>query len=236
MNTQLNSIDLNDDEFVGIEEVPAPWTLNGKGLIVVLRSKADKLLADQRIPLDIRDTLKTPVSVLMYVDYTHSNAGPYKELLYIPGTAQFSNKLGNKRLLTISNIVVSSASSVKNGRINWGIPKNLCSFDLALGPNNTQVVSLHHEGVPQFELAYRGKGFTFPINTGLVPGFMKTLGQRWGGKEFMYSPSAKGKARFANVHVLQNLGNAFPDLEIADVLTALEITQFQMTFPLAEIA
>jgi hypothetical protein len=236
LNTQVNSIDLEADEFAGLEEVPAPWTLNGKGLIVVLRSKAEKLHADARIPLDIRDTLKTPVSVLMYVDYTHSNAGPYKELLYIPGTALFSEKLGNKRLLTISNIVVSSASSVKNGRINWGIPKNLCNFDVAQGPEGIQEISLHHEGVPQFELAYRAKGFTFPINTGLVPGFMKTLGQRWGGKEFMYSPSAKGKARFAKVHVLQNLGNAFPDLDLNDVVTALEITQFQMTFPVAHVA
>lgn len=225
------SIDSTLDEFAGLEEVPAPWTLNGKGLIVVMRSKAEKLIADKRIPLDIRDTLKTPLSVLMFVDYTHSNAGPYKELLYIPGTAQFSHK----RLPTISNIVVSSASSVKNGRINWGIPKNLCSFDVAQGPEGVQAISLHHEGVPQFELAYRGKGFTFPIHTSLVPGFMKTLGQRWQGKEFIYSPSAKGKARFASVHVLQNLGDAFPDLDLKDVVTALEITQFQMTFPVAQI-
>jgi hypothetical protein len=232
----LNSIDSTIDEFAGLEEVPAPWTLTGKGLIVVMRSKAEKLSADKRIPLDIRETLKTPLSVLMFVDYTHSNAGPYKELLYIPGTAQFSEKLGNKRLPTISNIVVSSASSVKNGRINWGIPKNLCSFDVAQGPEGVQEINLHHDGIPQFELAYRGKGFSFPIHTSLVPGFMKTLGQRWQGQEFLYSPSAKGKARFANVHVLQNLGDAFPDLDIKDVVTALEITQFQMTFPVAHIA
>lgn len=236
MNTRLNSIDPGIDEFANLEEVPAPWTLNGKGLIVVLRSKAEKLLADTRIPLDIRDSLKAPVSVLMYVDYTHSNAGPYKELLYIPGTVQFSSKLGNKRLLTISNIVVSSASSVKNGRINWGIPKNLCSFDVAQGPEQLQEVSLHREGTPQFELAYQGKGFTFPIHTGLVPAFMKTLGQRWDNKEFLYSPSAKGKARFARVQVLKNMGDAFPDIDLADVVTALEITQFQMTFPVAKIA
>ena len=201
-----------------------------------MRSKAEKLMADKRIPLDIRDSLKSSVSVLMYVDYTHSNAGPYKELLYVPGTAQFSEKLGNKRLLTISNIVVSSASSVKNGRINWGIPKNLCNFDVAQGPENLQEISLHQDDIPQFELAYRGKGFAFPIHTGLVPGFMKTLGQRWESKEFMYSPSAKGKARFAKVHVMQNLGNAFPDLDLNEVLMALEITQFQMTFPVAHIA
>ncbi|WP_159569944.1 hypothetical protein [Limnobacter sp. 130] len=218
-----------------VEDVPAPWTLTGKGLIVLMRSKAEKLMADKRIPLDIRDSLKSSVSVLMYVDYTHSNAGPYKELLYVPGTAQFSEKLGNKRLLTISNIVVSSASSVKNGRINWGIPKNLCNFDVAQGPENLQEISLHQDDIPQFELAYRGKGFAFPIHTGLVPGFMKTLGQRWESKEFMYSPSAKGKARFAKVHVMQNLGNAFPDLDLNEVLMALEITQFQMTFPVAHI-
>lgn len=232
----MTSVDSTIDEFAELEAVPAPWTLHGKGLIVIMRSKAEKLQADARIPPDIRNTLKTPLSVLMFVDYTHSNAGPYQELLYIPGTAQFSNKLGNKRMPTISNIVVSSASSVKNGRINWGIPKNLCSFDVAQGPEGVQEISLHHNSKPQFELAYRGKGFAFPIHTSLVPGFMKTLGQRWQDKEFVYSPSAKGKARFANVHLLQNLGDAFPDIDTADVVTALEITQFEMTFPVAQVA
>lgn len=227
----MTSIDSSIDEFAQLQDVPAPWTLNGKGLIVLMRSKQEKLLADKRIPLDIRDSLKTPMSVLMFVDYTHSNAGPYKELLYIPGTAQFTKK----RMPTISNIVVSSASSVKNGRINWGIPKNLCSFDAAQTPQGIQEISLSRGSEPQFELAYRGKGFTFPIHTSIVPGFMKTLGQRWQGKEFIYSPSAKGKARLAKVHGLKNLGDSFPDLDIDDVILALEITQFQMTFPTAQI-
>lgn len=201
-----------------------------------MRSKAERLASDHRIPSTIRNSLKAPVSVLMFVDYTHSNAGPYRELLYIPGTAQFSEKLANKRLLTISNIVVSSASSVKNGRINWGIPKNLCDFDVETGPEGLQEVTLHQNHKPQFELAYRGKGFSFPINTGLVPAFMKTLGQHWQGKEFEYSPSAKGMARFASVHLLNNIGDAFPDMHLNEVITALEITRFQMTFPVAKIA
>lgn len=219
------------DEFAHFEDVPAPWTLHGKGLIVVMRSKAEKLRADLRIPSTIRDTLEAPLSVLMFVDYTHSNAGPYKELLYIPGTAQFTGK----RRPTISNIVVSSASSVKNGRINWGIPKNLCDFDVAQGPEGLQEINLHQNDLPQFELAYTSGGLQFPIHTSLVPGFMKTLGQHWQGKEFVYSPSAKGKARFAKIHLLKSLGDAFPDLDIADVVTALEITGFEMTFPVAQI-
>ena len=231
MNPVDSISDPSTDEFAGFENVPAPWTLHGKGLIVVMRSKAEKLRADLRIPATVRDTLKTPLSVLMYVDYTHSNAGPYKELLYIPGTAQFTGQ----RRPTISNIVVSSASSVKNGRINWGIPKNLCEFEVAQGPEGVQEISLNQNNLPQFELAYSSRGFQFPIHTSLVPGFMKTLGQHWQGKEFVYSPSAKGKARFAKVHLLKNLGDAFPDLDIADVVTALEITRFEMTFPVAQV-
>lgn len=228
----MGPVNSTEDEFAGIEDVPAPWTLNGHGLIVLMRSKADRLKADLRIPHTIRDQLKAPLSVLMYVNYTHSNAGPYQELLYIPGTAQFKNR----RLPTISNIVVSSASSVKNGRINWGIPKQFCNFESSLGAGGSrQDIQLHQQGQAQFELAYTGKGFEFPITTGLIPGFLKTLGQHWQGQEFIYSPSARGKARFATLHTLNSLGEAFPETRLDEVKLAIEITRFEMTFPVPQI-
>ncbi|HEX4855262.1 MAG TPA: hypothetical protein VFV28_00505 [Limnobacter sp.] len=214
-----------------VEEVPAPWNLNGSGLIIIMRSRLDKLAGDARIPEKLRASLKTPLSVLMYVNYTHSNAGPYQELLYIPGTVAFTGR----RLPTISNIVVSSVSSVVNGRRNWGIPKNLCSFGNHDGPEGLREISLESNGLPQFQLAYRGKGFSFPITTGLVPRFLKTLGQHWEGSEFVYSPSASGRARFASIHQLESLGDSFPDIDLKDVLFALEITRFNMVFPVPQI-
>jgi hypothetical protein len=227
----LNPLDPINAGFAGIDEVPAPWSLTGSGLIVFMRSKLEKLQADASIPADIRDSLNASLSVLMYVDYTHSNAGPYKELLYVPGTALF----GTQRRLTISNIVVSSASSVMNGRKNWGIPKNLCEFETLVGPEGLQDISLAQDGFPQFQLAYTGKGFTFPITTSIVPGFMKTLSQRWEGKQFTYSPSATGRARLAKVHLLESHGSAFPELDLTEVLFAVEVTRFNMVFPVPEI-
>jgi hypothetical protein len=54
--------------------VPPPWTLRGRGLIVALRP-ADG--ADVRGP-----------ALLILADDASSTAGPYGELLYIPGAVR----------------------------------------------------------------------------------------------------------------------------------------------------
>ena len=72
---------------LAIPELPAPWSLTGTGLIMVLKG--------QRL--------------LMVVDYQTADCGPYQELLYIPGKAVF----GGQKRYTISDIYVSTISSVR---------------------------------------------------------------------------------------------------------------------------
>ncbi|MCQ8896176.1 acetoacetate decarboxylase family protein [Limnobacter humi] len=211
--------------------LPAPWTLRGNGVIVVIKPRHGDLRHDQAIPDDIRSTLKSPLSVLMFVNYTESNAGPYQELLFIPGTCDFSGK----RLATISNIYVSTQSSVDHGRSNWGIPKQRCEFTQTQPEQGHVRTIASIDGVPFFDLQTSSLGPRLPINTAWVPSFLKTLGQRMNGRQFVYSPQARGRSRLARIHKLQSMDNHFPHLSSADVVTALEITDFEMVFPVPDI-
>ncbi|HEX4916864.1 MAG TPA: acetoacetate decarboxylase family protein [Limnobacter sp.] len=210
---------------------PAPWQLQGHGLIVLLKSATARALADPAIEQAMVPGLRSRFAVLMLVNYQHSNVGPYQELLYIPGSAQFDGR----RHLTISNIWVSSQASVDNGRRNWGIPKQLANFSWQTQPDGGQRVRVAHAGQTLIDLRYQGKGWACPVHTALVPGFMRTLVQSLDGQRYVYTPSAKGRCKLASIQQLSTPSALFPAIQTGDVVAAFEASQFQMTFPVAHV-
>ena len=108
-----------------VPRVPAPWSLRGHAWMVVMRLPKDAAARTAFVPQALQPTLKAAFSVLMCVVYDEAPCGPYRELLFIPGTMNF----GDARYPSISRILVSTWDSVVNGRVNWGIPKDRASFD-----------------------------------------------------------------------------------------------------------
>lgn len=65
--------------------------------------------------------------MVMVVRYKDCPAGPYDELLYVPGL--FSRKeTADQYFLSNTRIYVSTDVSVANGRKEWGIPKHRADF------------------------------------------------------------------------------------------------------------
>ena len=214
-----------------IPELPAPWSLTGTGLIMVLKG--------QRL--------------LMVVDYQTADCGPYQELLYIPGKAVF----GGQKRYTISDIYVSSMSSVVNGRRNWGIPKVLANFKRSENGARAQVELSAPAGAgmakevsaefphwvaesrtegPFFKVDYEAYGPSVPISTAYIPALFTRLGQTTeNGDTFLYKPHAQGRATVAKIHDLQVLDTQmFPDIQRKDVLMAFALSPFAMVFPVPE--
>ncbi len=108
-----------------VPRFPAPWSLRGHAWMVALRLPAGDPARTAFVPADLRATVKSAFSVLMCVVYDEAPCGPYRELLFIPGTMDF----GDARHPSISRILVSTWDSVVNGRSNWGIPKDRADFD-----------------------------------------------------------------------------------------------------------
>lgn len=212
----------------------APWSLAGKGLIVVLRGAS---LQGNTFGLANSQSngLKSAFKVLMWVDYQTAPCGPYQELLLIPGSVAFSSG----RHLTISDIWVSSRQSVLDGRANWGIPKQLASFEELINADLTpegisfRVKSEGDEAL--LELSCQPMGPSLPLKTSWVPARFRSLAQQLNGREYVFSPSASGRIRAAKVASVVQASGVFSGLTRKDVLAAFCIPQFSMEFPEPEI-
>lgn len=105
----------------------------------------------------------------MLVNYQTSNCGPYGELLVIPGKYQY----GREKKHTISKIYVSSQASVDNGRINWGIPKELAQFSFEPQSDKIEKVTVtsgnKDESSPIFTASFKTGSVPFPVSTRLLP-------------------------------------------------------------------
>ncbi|KAJ3219070.1 hypothetical protein HDU67_002726 [Dinochytrium kinnereticum] len=132
--------------------MPAPWVLTvGKSFVLpfnVGKHNAEEISKFHVNEHDKADFLGTGLSSVMIVRYTESPAGPYDELLLMNGACKSRGKsrtgqdprsgkyLSDRR---IPLIWVSSEASLRQGRINWGIRKELADFTWVETDKGTRV-------------------------------------------------------------------------------------------------
>lgn len=210
---------------------PAPWSLTGSGYILLMKLPPAVLDDPRHTPTALRGQRRGGLSMVMLVDYERSAVGPYRELLYIPGTFAF----GARTLQSITRIYVSSMESVVNGRINWGIPKDRCDFDFQYGSDGRDRCEASLNGKPFATFAFRTGGWTLPFSTAIVPNALIRLAQIHGGRQFVYVPSASGRIRFAKVTDWSFDAAWFPDLAQGRVLACVKVPRFTMGFPVSAV-
>jgi hypothetical protein len=216
---------------------PAPWDLCGTAWIVVLKLPAGAPARDAFLPAEFVGKGKGLASFVMYVDYVESPCGPYRELLFIPGALPFRD---GRRHHSISRILVSTWDSVVNGRRNWGIPKDRADFAVDGGGEKGRE---HHVRVTvdgrelcdlRFETLRMAPALR--VNAALLPERMRTLAQRFDGRDYFYAPTARGRVRPGRLRGWRFDRTLFPDLADAAVVAVFGIESFNMTFPVARVA
>ena len=219
-----------DHDLPTVVRLPAPWTLEGNGWIVVLRwPRGTSTTRTEFVPESLAGSVSGPFGFLVCVDYLAAPCGPYRELLLIPGAMRFAD---GDRHLSISRILVSTWDSVVNGRANWGIPKDRADFRIEHGTRDRIVVSDAADEICTLLFA-RAHGPRFPLHTGLLPRRYRRFAQLQAGRTFHYQPSARGALRACRLLDWQFAPKLFPDLRTARVLTSLRVEHFTMTFPVA---
>lgn len=215
-----------------VPRVPAPWSLRGHAWMVAMRLPKDDPARTAFVLPGLQATVKAAFSVLMCVVYDEAPCGPYRELLFIPGTMNF----GDARYPSISRILVSTWDSVVNGRINWGIPKDRANFDWVRGDDGDRWRVTGDDGRELCAIEFTAPaGVRLPMRSSWTPGGLDTLAQRLDGRTYYCRPEARGRMRLCRVRQWQFDATLFPDLARATVLTALRIEDFSMTFPVARI-
>lgn len=217
-----------------VPAVPAPWSLTGGGWIIGVRLPDGDPATTAFLPADLAAARRGPLAWLMFVDYAQAPCGPYHELLFIPGSCPFGD---GRRHLTISRILVSSWDSVANGRANWGIPKDRADFRVQYGVDGTREdrIEVTSDGQPLARLALSSLPLPLPMPGGLVPASLRTMAQRFDGREYFYAPAANGWVRPGRVLSWQFNEALFPDLARGRVVAAFKVASFRMTFPVARI-
>lgn len=211
---------------------PAPWKLKGSGYVVAVRLPEQARDEELFIADSLKGKRRGRLAVLMFVDYSESDVGPYHELLFIPGSFRFNRSVNR----SISRIFVSTWESVVNGNINWGIPKERCDFSVSYGPEEDRIALTAEDGTTFAELTLRPrKMFRLPTTTALVPQSLRTLGQHRNGQQYLYAPRSKGHIKPARLVSARFNPAYFPDLTQGKVISCWRVTDFQMVFPVATV-
>ncbi len=208
---------------------PAPWQLKGSGYIIIYRFNPSFVERHGRVPDFLQGQFSGGFGSVMLVNYESSNAGPYGELLFIPGKF---NHLGFK-LNTISKIYVSTLDSVDNGWNNWGIPKEQAAFSFerqSSGHEHIQV-ALNGSRIAEFEISTHGP--SFPVNTRLLP---FPLVQHNNNKYYYTQFTGSGKGKLARIRELFIDGEHFPDISLCKPWAVIKVEPFSITFPAATVA
>lgn len=211
-----------------MKPIPAPWQLYGKGYILLYKFNSAFAAKYGHVPGFLQGQFAGGFGSVMLVDYASSDAGPYSELLFIPG--KFRHK--ERKLNTISKIYVSSMESVVNGRNNWGIPKEQADFQFEDQGNGREQVRISVNGTEAANLTLRAFGPSFPVSTKLMP---FPLVQQYEDKYFYTSFSGKGKGKLARIEHIAVNGSLFPDISIVKPIAVLKVEPFHITFPVAKV-
>lgn len=218
-----------------VQRARAPWQLRGDGWILLL-GLAEEVRRDPRhIPAVLRACPLGGPSIVMFVDYRDSPAGPYRELLYIPGRFTLPD---GRRAWSVTRIYVSTWDSVVNGRLNWGIPKDHAEFTRQFDREDGrgERIRVQVDGRRVASLALRARGPSLPVPGGLLPAALSRLVQHHAGRRFEFVPGASGRAGLAAADALDSDPALFPDLAGARVRLALRVPRFSLSFPVAEVS
>jgi hypothetical protein len=208
-----------------IPVIPAPWKLRGRGWMLLYRFPRTFVLKHGRLDKDMAAQWRGGWGSVMVVDYASSEAGPYGELLFIPG--RFDSSAGRRACIT--SIFVSTDSSVENGRRNWAIPKKRADFAFSSG-DGVERVLVQKDGKKVFSAAFKAGRLPFPVSTKLIP---FPLAQPDGATWRLTNFSGSGIGRIPRIMELETAEAFFPPLQGLRPLLAVEIRDFNITFPIA---
>ncbi len=203
---------------------PPPWSLSGRGCILLYRFSREFVETAAGVPPQLRERYSGGIGAVMLVDYGRSPVGPYGELLFIPG--RFT--LNGARWASITRIFVSSQDSVDAGRRNWAIPKELAPFRFETSGDGQKQILVGTDEEPIARVELDPYGPRFPLHTALLP---FPLWQPDGNRVLLTRFQGKGRGRLARVTTVQTDGIRFPDVSGGRLLAAVFVDPFKVTFP-----
>lgn len=216
------------DKKSNVKTVPAPWTLKGKGYILLYRFSKKEIQKDPFLSQKFKECFLGGFGAVMIIDYQKSNAGPYQELLFIPGNFSYNEQ----KKKTISKIYVSTKSSVINGMLNWAIPKELAEFEFKDIDKHKETIHVFSEEKEILNLKIKSGRFPFPVHTTLLP---FPLVQERNHKSYYTTFSGSGIGYLAKILNLSVNKDMFPKIIKKKPFLSIKVDPFNIYFPKSTI-
>jgi hypothetical protein len=207
-------------------ETTAPWTLTGRGFILMYRFPEAFVRESCFVPEEWKILKWSGQAYVMLIDYLDSPVGPFHELLLMPGKAD----LGGSSRRTMSKVYCDSVAAMMDGRNNWGFPKELTDFkwNTSGRRQHIQVGSFS----PWLDIRLETGSIPFPVSTAMLS---MNLYQELDHQVFKLSPGGKGTGRFCLVKEVKADPFFFPELNHYEPSVALYIDPFKITYPIADV-
>lgn len=213
--------------------VSPPWRLAGSGWIFLFTFEKGYLRERALVPPEFGEGFEARLGVLMLVDYRRSDAGPYRELLFLVGR----NLRWRHHLFAITRIYVSTELSAVNGRHHWGIPKQTAEFQVVRKGDAERAIVLR-DGLAEVDLsaATVPDSLVLPGVSSLLPRSWRTLCQPWNGHFYYTRLSGWGMVRRARLLDFRTLPHLFPDVTEGEFVDGFRVEDFRLRFPPAQIS
>ncbi len=212
-----------DPQAGGPEHQPPPWALAGRAVLLLLRMPVPWVRHQGGLPEHLQPHYNGGPGLAMLVAYDDSPVGPYRELLFSPGTCF------RDRRYVITRILVDSPESTRGGRANWGIPKETVPIDWP-APSERGVEHVRvGDGLFEASLRVRPRP-ALPVSTRLWP---LRLYHELAGQAFRAQAHGSGWIRHARVAIEHLDPDRFPDIRRVRQITALAAAPFRLYLPAA---
>ena len=203
--------------------IPNPWHLKGSGLMLLYKFSRQFIQASPFIPEKLKENFAGGIGYVMLVNYKETPAGPYRELLFIPGKF----RVGGKKRQVITKIYVDTQLSIDSGRANWGIPKEMAHFNWQNAGRQLNISVNHPDGQTILELQASKSLIPIPVSTQILP---IRLRQELNSQYFDVQPTGQGWGKLIRLKKL-SIPNQFPDVSQQRPLLGLWVEPFRMYFP-----
>lgn len=208
------------------KQAPAPWKLKGEGIILIYKFSKSWIETHGKLPEHLKGKFQGGLGFVMVLDYQSSPVGPYRELLFIPGTFAPYGKQA------ITKIYVNTEVSTHNGHMNWGIPKE--TLPILMDKNGgTELIQVSDGACLPFSCEVSVGKIPFPFSTSFLP---FDFHQLWNGVDFFFKPSAYGWCKYATIKNVSIDSAYFPDISSQKPLFAIITNSLRINFPASSYA
>src|SRR5699024_9224735 len=214
-----------------VQPATPPWQLSGAGHAIVLSCSQSFAASCAAHLSSLAGRARGGPGALMFIDYSDSAVGPYRELLLCPGMFD----MDGQRSAVVTHCWVSSMASAINGRRNWGLPKRVACFESLEQTDARETFRIALPDCPPLTLSFRRYGLRLPMTTSALPRAWRTLVQPWKGHCHRTCIHARGRVCSASLDACRFPPSCgFPDIAGQRRRFGMHAERFQLEFPRAQ--